>query len=375
MKTLEECRIEIDAIDQQIIKLFEQRMNVAKDVVTYKLAHNMEIFQPQREQEVLEKNANRIENSNLKEYGKRFAQAVMDLSKDYQTEFLSNEFVINTTTPLLRNSDLNVGFQGVEGAFGQEALETYFSSDVNVLHFDLFEDVFKALDNDLIHYGIVPIENSSTGAINDVYDLIRNYGFYVVGEQSISISQHLLGIKGTDLSKVTEVYSHPQGLAQSTAYLDRFPNMQRVPYANTAMSAKMISELNDNTKVAIASKKAAKLYGLEILQENIHNNANNHTRFIIIGKNMENQKDYNRISIMCSLKHQVGALSKILDVIKDNQLNMVRIESRPMQSKPWEYYFYIDFEGNVNDENVVKALNKMTYNAEKLRILGLYKQS
>lgn len=375
MKSLDECRREIDEIDLQMIKLFEKRMKVAKNVVEYKIAHDMEIFQPEREKAVIQKNVERIETEELKEFGAKYVQSVMDISKDYQSCFIPNSFQIKASQPLSRSKELNVGFQGVEGAFGQAALEAYFSNDVNVLHFNQFEDVFKALDQQIIHYGVVPIENSSTGAINDVYDLIRNYGFYIVGEQSISIAQHLLGVKGTDLNQVEEVYSHPQGLAQSTLFLDQYPHIRRIPCSNTAKAAQMVANWNDPKKVAIASKKAAELYHLEVLQENIHNDKTNHTRFIIIGRQMENQEDFNRISILCSLDHQVGALSSILNIIKDCHLNMVRIESRPIQSKPWEYYFYIDFEGNINDDNVIQALNKMTYHSRTLRILGTYKQS
>lgn len=375
MKSLDQCRKEIDEINQSMLKLFEKRMAISKEVVLYKLAHDMEIFQPEREKLIIEATKDKIIHPDLKDYGTNFMQSIMNISKDYQADFLPDTLDIQISKPLDRNKDLKVGFQGVEGAFGQEALEVYFSTDVHISHFEQFEDVFKALDNDHIQYGVVPIENSSTGAINDVYDLIRNYGFYIVGEQSISISQHLLGIKGTSLDKVKEVYSHPQGLAQTTQFLDKYPHIKRIPYTNTAMAAKMVSEKKDHTQVAIASRKAARLYHLDILAENIHNDKTNHTRFIIIGKNMESIPEFNRISVLCSLKHEVGALVSILNTMKDYQLNMVRIESRPIKEKPWEYYFYIDFEGNIEDENVKKALKKMAYSTKMLRILGLYKQS
>ena len=375
MKTLEECRQEIDEIDTKLLSLFEARMQVSKDVILYKLAHDMEIFQPEREKLVIEKSKQKIQQENLKEYGAQLIQSIMDLSKDYQAEFIPEKFEIEAHAPLSKNEMLKVGYQGVEGAFGQEALEMYFSSKVDVKHYDQFEDVFKALDQHEIQYGVVPIENSSTGAINDVYDLIRNYGFYIVGEQSISIAQHLLALPGAELDDIQEVYSHPQGLAQSIQFLDTCPDIRRFPYPNTAMAAKMVMETNDKTKAAIASKKAAELYGLHILKENIHTDKTNHTRFIVIGKQMESNETYNRISIMCSLKHEVGALATILNIIRNHDLNMVRIESRPIHSKPWQYYFYIDFEGNIKDPNVIKALTKMQYNTELLRVLGTYQQS
>lgn len=372
MKTLEQCRNEIDEIDQQLIQLFEKRMNVAKDVVSYKIANDLQIFQPDREKAVIEKNVARINNPQLKKYGHKFIQEMMNLSKDYQADFLPNHLNLNPVFPLKHDQSLYVGFQGVDGAFSKQALETYFLKEVKVKNYDQFEDVFIALKNDEIQYGIVPIENSSTGAINDIYDLIRDYGFYIVGEENILITQNLLGLENTDLNKVEEVYSHPQGLAQSSAFLNE-TSWKRIPYLNTAMSAKLVAQLKDPTKVAIASIKAAELYGLKVLKDNIQNDKNNHTRFIVIGKQLESMPDYDRISIVCTLKHEVGSLYKMLEIIKDYELNMVRIESRPLTQKPWEYYFYIDFDGNLKQEQVQRALEKMKQHAKILRILGAFK--
>ena len=236
MKTLEQCRNEIDEIDQQLIQLFEKRMNVAKDVVSYKIANGLQIFQPDREKAVIEKNVARINNPQLKKYGHKFIQEMMNLSKDYQADFIPNHINLNPVFPLKHDQSLYVGFQGVDGAFSKQALETYFLKEVKVKNYDQFEDVFIALKNEEIQYGIVPIENSSTGAINDIYDLIRDYGFYIVGEENILITQNLLGLENTDINKVKEVYSHPQGLAQSSAFLNK-TSWKRIPYLNTAMSA------------------------------------------------------------------------------------------------------------------------------------------
>ncbi|MBS5114871.1 MAG: chorismate mutase [Erysipelotrichaceae bacterium] len=372
MKSLEQCRNEIDEIDQQLIQLFEKRMNVAKDVVSYKIANGLQIFQPDREKAVIEKNVARINNPQLKKYGHKFIQEMMNLSKDYQADFIPNHINLNPVFPLKHDQSLYVGFQGVDGAFSKQALETYFLKEVKVKNYDQFEDVFIALKNEEIQYGIVPIENSSTGAINDIYDLIRDYGFYIVGEENILITQNLLGLENTDINKVKEVYSHPQGLAQSSAFLNE-TSWKRIPYLNTAMSAKLVAQLKDPTKVAIASIKAAELYGLKVLKDNIQNDKNNHTRFIVIGKQLESMPDYDRISIVCTLKHEVGSLYKMLEIIKDYELNMVRIESRPLTQKPWEYYFYIDFDGNLKQEQVQRALEKMKQHAKTLRILGAFK--
>lgn len=370
MKDLNQCRKEIDEIDEQLIKLFEKRMGIAKDVVTYKLAEDMEIFQPDREIQVIEKNVKRIEKEELKDYAQLFIQNMMNISKSYQATFVPPRSRIELYPP--KNNDIIVGFQGVPGSFSEAALDKYFSEDTKRKNYDHFEDVFIALKNKEIDYGIVPLENSSTGAINDNYDLIRDYGFYTVGEQSISIAQHLLGIKGAKIEDLKEVYSHPQGLLQTSKFLKSHSYITQVKYANTAMAAKYVADTNNPELCAIASKKAAELYGLEVLAENIQNAKTNHTRFIIFGEHLEKNEEANCVSVVFTLAHRVGALYQVMKIINDHQINLLRIESRPVQHTPWEYYFYVDFEGHVEDVNILLALEDMLAHTNTLRVLGNY---
>lgn len=372
MKDLNECRKEIDAIDQQMIKLFEKRMMVAKDVVNYKLSQDMEIFQPKREEEVIQKNVDRIENEELEAYAKIYVQNVMNISKSYQATFIPPRLKMKLYPP--KTKDIVVGFQGVPGSFSEAALDKYFSEDTKRKNYEHFEDVFKALKNKEIDYGVVPLENSSTGAINDNYDLIRDYGFYTVGEQSISIAQHLLGVKGAKIEDLREVYSHPQGLLQTSRFLDKHPYINQVKYANTAMAAKYVADQNDPKLCAIASKKAAKLYGLEVLKENIHNAKTNHTRFIIFGEHLEKNENANCVSIVFTLAHRVGTLYQVMKIINDHQINLLRIESRPVQHTPWEYYFYMDFDGHIEDVNIISAIEDMAAHTNTLRVLGNYEK-
>ena len=370
MKDLKTCREEIDAIDQQIIALFEQRMNVAKDVITYKLAHDMEIFQSAREQEVIEKNVNRIRNEELKGYAKTFIQDMMNISKTYQATFIPSENHYQLKAP--RFDNIVVGYQGVPGSFSESALETYFKETTQRKNYVHFQDVFEALKNDEIDYGVVPLENSSTGAINDNYDLKRDYGFYVVGEQSIAVEQHLLGLPGSHIEDLREVYSHPQGLLQSSDFLDAHPYIQKHEYLNTATSAQFVAQQKNPTIAAIASQKAAQLYGLEILQENIQNLKTNATRFIIFGKNLETSQDVSHISLVFTLKHHVGTLYQVMKIINDHHINMLRIESRPLKQTAWEYYFYVDIEGSLEQENIILALEDLKAHTITLRVLGNY---
>lgn len=371
MKDLKTCREEIDAIDQQIIALFEKRMNVAKDVVTYKKAHHMEIFQSAREAQVIEKNVNRVMNEELKPYAALYIQDMMNISKSYQATFIETQTSpIQLRTPKTEN--IVVGFQGVPGSFSENALETYFGKETKRKNYLHFEDVYKAMQNDEIDYGVVPLENSSTGAINDNYDLIRNYDFYIVGEQSLSISQHLLGIKGSHIEDLKEVYSHPQGLLQCTHFFEQHPDIQSKEYMNTAISAQYVSQQKNPHLGAIASLQAAQLYHLDVLAKDIQDNQNNKTRFIIFSKQLEKNSEATCVSIVFTTQHKVGALYEVMKIIKDHQINLLRIESRPLLDQPWEYYFYVDFEGNIEDTNILLALEDMKAHTNTLRVLGSY---
>lgn len=370
MKDLETCRKEIDEIDQQIIELFEKRMNVAKDVVTYKLAHDMPIFQSKRENQVIEKNVSRIKKEELKPYAELYVQDMMNISKSYQASFIPVRTAYELKEPCFDH--IVVGFQGVPGSFSENALESYFGCHTKRKNFPQFEDVFKALQNDEIDYGVVPLENSSTGAINDNYDLIRDYGFCIVGEQNLSIAQHLLGIQGSSIEDLTDVYSHPQGILQTSLFLSEYPNIQPHEFANTATAAKYIAEQKNPHLGAIASKKAAELYHLDILQENIQNVKSNSTRFIIFGKQLEKVKEASCVSIVFTVAHKVGALYQVMKIINDHQINMLRIESRPLKNTPWEYYFYVDFEGHLEKKSILLALEDMKAHTSTLRVLGNY---
>lgn len=371
MKDLEQCRQEIDSINKELLALFEKRMHISKEVIDYKLAHGLEIFQPKREKAIIDKFVEQVEDASLRIYAANFMQEIMNISKSYQSSFvpIANDYALETP----KKENIIVGYQGVAGAFSYQSLKEYFG-DVNSKPYQHFEDVFKALKNNQIDYGIVPLENSSTGAINDNYDLVRDYGFYIVGEQSISIAQHLLGLPNSKIEDIKEVYSHPQGLQQSARFLKQHPWIETKEYTNTAASAKYIKENKDPTKAAIASKEAATLYGLEVLQEHIENESSNHTRFIIFGKSLEKAKDANRVSIVFTLQHIAGTLYSILKAIKESHISLSRIESRPIVDRPWEYYFYIDFEGNLDDPNVQRAIEEMKTYCVTLRILGNYQQ-
>ncbi len=269
-----------------------------------------------------------------------------------------------------------VGYQGVPGAYGEEATYTYFKEKWSklVAH-DSFEDVIEALLEGKIDYGVLPIENSSEGEILDTYDLIRNHNLYIVGEQSIKIEHNLLGIKGSLIQQVKEVYSHPQGLSQSKEFIKAHPHMKPCPFINTATACQYVASLNDRTKVAIGSKRSARIYGLEILESNIHYNKNNFTRFVILSNKMNVTDESNKISIVFSTEHVSGSLYNILGHFAYNGLNLLKIQSRPLIERKWAYCFFADLEGNLQEANVLIALSQIMKQCSFFKILGNYKQS
>ena len=359
MDALEGYRKEIDNIDKEITRLFEERMNVVLKVAEYKKENNLPIFHKGREEVVIEKNINRLENKDYSLEIRKFYNSLMEVSRELQSRKLNRESSYEDIKELNVSKKDVLGFQGVNGSYSEEALLKHFGNDNKRLFFEEFEDVFKALKNDKIKYGILPVENSSSGGINEVHDLLIKYGFYIVGEESIKIEEHLLGIENTTLETIKDVYSHPQGFIQSSEFLKNYSDFKLIPFHNTATSAKLVSELNDTSNAAIAGERASKIYNLKIIKRNISNNKNNCTRFIIIGKELLKEKDANKISIVFSLEDKPGTLYKLLKHFGEYDLNMIRIQSRPTKGERWKYFLYIEFIKN---------------SSEYFKLLGWYKK-
>ncbi|WZL73191.1 prephenate dehydratase [Clostridiaceae bacterium 35-E11] len=269
---------------------------------------------------------------------------------------------------------LCVGFQGVSGSFSEQALLAYFGHNVDPYPVNMFEDVFTSLKKNQIDYGVLPIENSSTGAISQVYDLLNKYDCYIVGEICVKVNHHLLGIKGTQIKDIVEVYSHPQAFEQSSEFLNQYPHWKLIPYYNTAKSAEFVENKGSKNIAAVGSEKAAALYHLDILAANINSNTTNTTRFVVIGKELIRKDSLNKVSIVLSTEHKAGCLYNVLRHFAQNNINMLKIESRPIKDIPWEYFFYIDFEGNLEDETIRIAINSMKRDSHYFKILGNYEK-
>lgn len=268
-----------------------------------------------------------------------------------------------------------VGYQGVIGSFSEEATINYFGDwPRKIMQFDEFEDVLKAINEDKIDYGVLPIENSYTGEVLEVYDLINKYNLYIVGEEIIEVKHNLVALKGSQIQEIKEVYSHPQAFGQCKNYLNNYKHITAIPYANTAMASKYIAQMQDRTKAAISSKRAAEVYDLEIIESNIHTHHNNSTRFIILAKNMKITSECDKVSIVFTTKHTSGALYQVLSHFAYNGVNLLKIQSRPMRNKSWHYFFFVDLEGNLEDAQMLIALGKIDAESEYFRVLGNYKR-
>lgn len=360
MNKLEDLRCSIDKIDEKLIKLFEERMNVVLDVAKYKKENNIPVLNSKREQQVLDKIGRCLNDPKYKKFAEEFMKSIMNISKDMESSFIENK------------QKLKVGFQGVCGSFSEQALFEYFGDNVEAVNVEEFEDVFINLKENKFEYGVVPIENSSTGAITEVYDLLNKYDLYIVGECYVKVDQNLMAKKETSIDDIEEVYSHPQGFKQSRVFLNKHPEWKLIPYYNTAKSAEFVNECSRKNVAAIGSRKAAEIYGLKILNANINSVKTNTTRFIIVGRKLEVNKKCSKVSLVLSIRHEAGSLYNSLRFFAENNINLLKIESRPIKDRPFEYFFYIDFEGNINDEKIKNAIGLVGKNSLYLKIIGNY---
>lgn len=374
MDALEGYRKRIDEIDSEITRLFEERMDVVLKVAEYKRKNNLEIFHKGREEVVIKKNIDRLKNKDYEREIEKFYNSLMEVSRELQGRKLNREKENLDIKEFKINEEDIIGFQGVLGSFSEEALIDYFGENTKSKSYETFEDVFKGIDKGEIKYGILPVENSCTGGISEVHDLLIKYDFHIVGEESIKISHNLLGVKGSSLKDIKEVYSHAQGFSQSSDFLKEHKDLLLIQFKNTAISAKKVMDSKDKTLSAIASKRAADIYNLDILKEEINNIDSNKTRFIIVAKELLKSKDSNKVSVVFSLEDKPGTLYKLLKYFSENNINMSRIESRPTKNEAWKYYLYIDFEGGLYNFGVLKAIDLIKLNSQYFKLLGWYKK-
>ena len=381
---LSEIRESINEVDQSLAQLFEKRMELVALVAEYKIENDIPILNSEREKQVIDRALESLRDKSLSREMEIFFNELMAISREYQSRYIDEKFVAQT-----RGSDeawgisalasretkkLKIGFQGVEGSFSEEALLNYFGREAMTSSFRFFEDVFMAIDRGYVDYGILPVENSSTGSVNEVYDLLRKYGCHINGEIVLKVKQNLLGVKGARMEDIKEVYSHSQGFQQSAEFFKEHPSWKLIPYHNTALGAKLVSEAGDISRAAVASERAAAIYGLDILKENLNFNSKNYTRFVIVGKDLELDESSDKISVVLTVRHKAGSLCDVLRLFSQEGLNLLKIESRPIMDKSWEYFFHLDFEGNLQDPHVSRIMDQIRSRTTYFKILGNYRR-
>ena len=379
-------RNEIDRLDTEIIKLLEQRFDKAANIAKIKSENDIPVFDPSREEQVFNNIVRKISNDRYNSYIRNTYASLMNSSKDMQkdildkinaSEELSAESVSDGKVELENKIDYSkckIVYQGVPGSYSEEALKRFFPDDVETINVNEFSDTIKYIREGKADYGILPVENSSTGSVNESVELLSDNMCYIVGEVILPVVHNFAVKKGTKIENIKEVYSHEQGFLQCRDFLSQHPDWKTIPYLNTAIAAKHVSEDKDFNKAVIASSRAADIYGLEILQHEINKKKINSTRFAVFTDKFIVEEKADKISVMLTLPHKSGSLYNMLKILADKGLNMIKIESRPMPDRNWEYVFYIDFEGNICENRCVSALKEIKNNSGFFKIMGNYKK-
>lgn len=376
MATLEELRLQLDEIDGQIVELYENRMKVCRQVGELKVKTGSKIFDRQRERDKLLDVASKVSGDFNKKGIQELYEQLMSMSRKLQYRLLVETGALGRL-PFIEVDSLDkqkarVVFQGVEGAYSQAAMQHYFGENCNSFHVRTFRDAMEAIEEGSADYAVLPIENSSAGAVNEVYDLLVEFENYIVGETIISVTHTLAGLPGTKQEDIRKVYSKAEALMQTSRFLDEHSSWQQISVVNTALAARKVLEDRDKFQAAVCSAYAARLHGLTVLQDNINNEPNNSTRFIVVSNQKIFLKDASKISICFEVPHESGSLYHILSHFIYNDLNLSKIESRPVEGKSWEYRFFADFEGNMADAAVKNAIRGLREEAMNLKILGNY---
>lgn len=375
-KTVDQIRADIKEVDYQIAELFEQRMKCAAKLAEAKKEVGTPIYDKNREDEKLaDITKNRSNPFIVKGLEEVFVQ-MMSISRKYQyhlvhqrDRYIENYFT--EVSELVMFPDTRVVYAGVPGSFTGMACEKFFGKDIDSYGVVKFKDVALALNRGDADYGVLPIENSSAGDVTGVYDILLENDVCIVGEVFVKVDHCLLGCPGSKIEEIKTVFSHPQGLMQCAPYLEKL-GVEQISVDNTAIAAELVAEKGNPEQAAIASRRAAELNGLDILEESINFESTNVTRFVILSKKRQYTKNADKISISFSLLHESGTLYNILSHFLYNDLNLSHIESVPLPDRQWKYRFYIDISGNLHDPAVRNALQGVRAEVADFKILGNY---
>lgn len=355
---LDEARKIINEVDAEMAGLFEKRMRAAEMVAEFKSTHGMKILDPRREQEVINKGAERINDEVLRSYYIEFLKNTMAISRSYQERLLFG---------------MKVAYSGTEGAFAHIAASRLYPTARKVAYGD-FISAYRAVEDGECDIAVLPIENSSNGEVGQVTDLMFSGSLYINGISELTVSHDLVGTQDATLDGVTEVVSHPQALGQCASFIHERNLLQR-EYANTALAAKFVKENGDPSVAAIASAEAARHFGLKVLLHDINESKTNTTRFAVFSRSLHEHKRSEmgvHTVLLFTVRNEAGALAKAIDIIGKHGFNMRTLRSRPMKELLWQYYFYVEAEGNIYTKEGSEMLEELKQYCDRLKPIGTY---
>ena len=376
---LEEYREEIRKIDEQITKLFAKRMDTAGKVADYKKAHDLPVLDSAVERRKLNEITDMVPKE-LKEYVRQLYATIFSLSRSYQdsrigagTELTEAIRKAIEETPNIFPTEAFVACQGIEGANSQIACDRLIRQ-ATIMYFASFDAVFSAVEKGLCRYGIIPLENSTAGSVNAVYDLMRNHKFSIVRSVRVKVDHNLLAPKGVKIEDIREIYSHEQAIAQCSEFLQSLKDVKIIPCENTAVAAKLVAGSGRTDQAALSSRSCAKLYGLDCLKESVQNQDNNYTRFICISKKLEIYPGADRTSLIVTLPHEQGALYQLLSRFNALSINLNKLESRPIPDRDFEFRFYFDLDVPVYSPQLLQLIEELDTICESFIYLGSYSE-
>ena len=376
---LSDYRERLDTIDDALVKLFVERMEISAEIAEYKQKNHVPVLDSKREREKIQSVMDKSPES-LREYTASLYSLIMELSRSSQNRLLGTRTALTeqienaiARTPQLFPGNASVACQGVEGAYAQLACDKLFKHP-NIFYFSSFDAVFSAIEKGLCQYGVIPVENSTAGSVNAVYDLMMKHNFRIVRSLRLKVDHNLLVKPGTKLSDVKEIYSHQQAISQCSAYLQTLQGVKIVPCENTAVAAKMVAESETNDVAALSSRSCMRLYGLTSLAESVQDRANNYTRFICISRDLEIYPGADRTSLMMVLPHEPGSLYKVLSRFNALGINLIKLESRPIPERNFEFMFYFDLDTSVYSPEFIRLMGELESICEDYSYLGSYRE-
>lgn len=376
---IKELRQQIDQIDDKLVQIFNERMNVAAQIAEVKRENDLPVLNTRREREILAEVAQKSQED-IANYTRVLYSLIFELSRSHQQKLISKDSELHQRitaavrdTPQLFPQSAMVACQGVEGAYSQIACERIFRSP-SIMYFKNFEGVFSAIESGFCKYGILPIENSTAGSVKKVYDLMISHNFSIVRSVRLKVDHSLLAKRGVRLEDIREIYSHEQAISQCSEFLQTLPGVKVTQVENTAVAAEMVASSQRRDVAALSSRSCAELYGLETLRAGVQDAGNNRTRFICISKNLEIYPGADKTSIMLVTAHKPGSLYKILARLYVLGINLIKLESRPIPDRDFEFMFYLDLETSIYSEEFVQLMCELDGMCEEFKYLGSYSE-